>query len=274
MKNFALTLKCTFASFALSFLTACGDKAPDQSTQQPAQQNQQEVITVGVDSTYPPYDFQDERGNPIGFDVEIIQAIADSQKLNIKVVSQDWDTLMNGLNTARNDVILSGFMRTNERAEKYLLSNTYLWGQDVIAVKPDNNSVRSLQDLVGKNTATLANSAYIPQLEAVLGKDSPNIIAQPTDFSAFRQLPMGHAEAVLIEQSTLQYYAQKYPEVKFKMVDGWIEPYEVVMIAPKTNTELMTQINAGLAKIVADGTYAKIYEKWFGATPTKLPTTP
>lgn len=271
MKNFQLAIKGVLASLVLSFLSACDDKAPEQATAQPTTPASTAIV-VGVDSAYPPYSFQDERGNPIGFDVEVVQAIADHQKLDIQIVSQDWDTLLGGLNSAKNDLILSGLTRTNERAAQYTLSNTYAWGQDVIAVQPENNTVRNLNDLIGKNTATLANSGFVLQLEAMLGKDSPNIVALPTDFAAFKELSMGKVEAVLIERSNLQYYGQKYPEVKFKMVDGWIEPYEMVMVAPKTNTELMTKINAGLASIVKNGTYASIYKKWFGTEPTKLPS--
>lgn len=275
MKNFALVIKSTIASLALSLIVACADKPQTQTTATESKPEPVapagEVITVGVDNAYPPYDFLDERGNPIGFDVEIIQAIAKHQNLNINIVPQGWGALMTDLDNAKNDLVLSGLMKTEERANKYLVSNAYVWGQDVIAVKPNNDSIHSLKDLIGKNTSTLADSAYIPQLEAVLGKKSPNIIARPTDFLAFQELTLGRVEAMLGEKYILLHYAKNYPEAPFKMVDGWIEPYEVVIMAPKSNTEIMKKVNAGIAGIVADGTYAQIYQKWFGVAPDKLP---
>lgn len=271
MNNFALLAKSTIASLAVSLLVACGgDKAPETTSQSttPAEK----VIRVGVDDHYPPYDFVDERGNPMGFDVDIIRAIANHQKLNIELVPQGWEALMGDLNNGKNDLVMSGLTRTEERAGKYALSNTYAWGQDSIAIKLDNNSVRTLQDLTGKKISTLDGSAYITLLESVLGKKNPNIVGKPTDFLAFQELALGRVDAMLGEKHMFQHYAKNYPEVQFKTVDDWIEPYEMVVVAPKTNTELMNKVNAGLAGIVADGTYAQIYEKWFGTPPVKLPS--
>lgn len=274
MNNFALLAKSTIASLAVSLLVACGgDKAKPKVAEQPATPAPtEEVIRVGVDNQYPPYDFLDEMGNPIGFDVEIIQAIANHQKLNIELVPQGWEMLMGDLNSGKNDLVMSGLMRTEARESKYSLSNTYAWGQDSIAIRPENNSVRNLQDLTGQKISTLKGSAYVEQLEAVFGEDSPNIVGKPTDFLAFQELALGRVEAMLGEKHMFQHYAKNYPEVKFKTVDDWIEPYEMVIVAPKANADLMNKVNAGLAGIVADGTYAQIYQKWFGIPPAKLPS--
>lgn len=271
MNKMALLTKSTVVSLVMSLLVACGgDKTATKEADVQSAPTAQ-VVRVGVDDHYPPYDFTDERGNPIGFDVEIIQAIAKHQNIAIEVVPQGWEMLMGDLDSAKNDLVMSGLTRTPEREQKYLVSSTYVWGQDVLAIKPETIGVRSLHDLVGKKTATLANSAYIPMLEAVLGKGGDGIVAKSTDFLAFQELAIGRVDAVLGEKHQFRHYAQHYPEVPFKIVDGWIEPYEIVILAPKANTELMTKVNAGLAGIVADGTYAQIYEKWFGTPPPRLP---
>lgn len=272
MNKLTLLAKGAIVSFAVSLLVACGgDKAKPEVAKESATPTE-EVIRVGVDNQYPPYDFLDEMGNPIGFDVEIIQAIANHQKLNVELIPQGWEVLMSDLDVAKNDLVMSGLMRTGARESRYLLSNTYAWGQDSIAIKPDNNSVRNLYDLKGQKISTLADSAYVPQLEEVFGKDSPNIVGKPTDFLAFQELALGRVEAMLGEKHMFQHYAKNHPEVQFKTVDDWIEPYEMVIIAPKANTELMAKVNAGLAGIVADGTYAQIYQKWFNMPPAKLPS--
>lgn len=271
MSKFAVLAKSAVVSFAVSLLVACGGDKAKPTTNQPATPAE-EVIRVGVDNHYPPYDFVDERGNAMGFDVDIMRAIADHQKLNIELVPQGWEILMKDLNSGKNDLVMSGLTKTDERASKYALSNTYAWGQDSIAIKPENNSVRNLQDLTGQKISTLKGSAYVEQLEAVFGEDSPNIVGKPTDFLAFQELALGRVEAMLGEKHMFQHYAKNYPEVKFKTVDDWIEPYEMVIVAPKANADLMNKVNAGLAGIVADGTYAQIYQKWFGIPPAKLPS--
>lgn len=79
----------------------------------------------------------------------------------------------------------------------------------------------------------------------------------------------------MADEGVLRYYAKQFPKINFKIVGEGeaFEHYEMVIITPKSENELMEKINTGLANIVADGTYAKIYEKWFGVAPQKLPTT-
>lgn len=273
----------------LSLLVACSDKPAETTTQsetvpaptntttatneQASVPNAQSYI-VGVDANYPPYDFKDEKGVPQGFDVDIIQAIANNQGIKINIIPQDWESLIKGIDNAQNHIAMSGFYKSEERMEKYLVSDTYAWGRDAIGVRGSDTTTKTLQDLSSKTVATLADSPYIEQLEAVMGKGSPNIIAKPSDFLAFKELAQGSAEAVLGEYGVLRYYAKQFPNVDFKITGKGkdFEPYEIAIIAPKSQTELMTKINAGLANIVADGTYAKIYEKWFGVAPERLPT--
>lgn len=92
---------------------------------------------------------------------------------------------------------------------------------------------------------------------------------------AFKELATGNAEAVLADEGVLRYYAKQFPEVDFKIVGEGeaFEHYDMVIITPKSENELMEKINAGLANIVADGTYAKIHEKWFDVAPERLPAT-
>lgn len=290
MNQFIKKVKFTvFLPAILSLLVACSDKPAETTTQSetvPAPTNtatatneqasvpSTESYIVGVDANYPPYDFKDERGIPQGFDVDIIRAIAQNQALKINIIPQDWEVLVEGVDNAQSHLAMSGFYKSEERMEKYLVSDTYAWGRDAIGVRSDDISTKTLQDLSGKKVATLADSPYIEQLEAVMGKGSPNIVARPSGFLAFKELAQGGAEAVLGEYGVLRYYAKQFPNVNFKITGEGedFEPYEIAIIAPKSQTELMTKINAGLANIVADGTYAKIYEKWFGVAPERLPT--
>lgn len=225
---------------------------------------------MGTDASYPPYDFKDEKGNAQGFDVDIIKAIAENQGFNVDVIPQSWDALIKGLDNDQNHLVLSGFYKSEERMAKYAVSETYMWGKDAIGVRGDNTTIADIRDLSGKKVSTLMNSPYVEELEMVMGKGSSNIIQRPSDFLAFKELAQGGVDAVMGEEGVLRYYAKQFPDVDFKIV-GDFEPYEMAIIAPKAEVELMDKVNAGLANIVADGTYAKIYEKWFGGTPEKLP---
>lgn len=233
-----------------------------------------ELIAVGIDYAYPPYDFLDEKGQPTGFDVEILKAIGEKQGLKFAIMPSPWEELIANLDSGKYSVAIAGFARTDERMQKYQVSNTYGYGQDVIAMLDGTVTVKTFEELKNHKVLTLGDSPYIPQLEAVMGKDSPNLIGEKTTSLVIKGLASKKGDVAFMDKGTIQYYAQSFPNVKLKIVDSGsseFEPYELVILASKNQAELMSKINTGLSQISADGTYATIYQKWFGVAPERLP---
>lgn len=229
---------------------------------------------VGVDDDYPPFDFFDEKGEATGFDVDLIRAIADKQQLALRFVPTHWNNIVENLDNKKIQLALSGFAYSDERAKKYQVSNTYAYGQDVIATLDGGTVVQNYADLKNHRVLTLADSPYIPQLEEVMGKGNANLIGEKSTFLVVKNLINKKAEVAFIDKGTMQYYVQSFPDMKVNMLDSGspeLEPYELVMLANKQEGELMAKINAGLSQIVQDGTYATIYKKWFGVEPAELP---
>lgn len=264
-------------------LTAC-NKPENTTSQNPAEQTQataqapvvdvKELVAVGIDSAYPPYDFLDEKGQATGFDVEILKAIGEKQGIKFTFMPSRWEELVPHLDTGKFTIAIAGFARTDERMEKYQVSNTYGYGQDAIAMLDGVVEVKTYGELKNHKVLTLADSPYIPQLEEVMGKGSPNLVGEKSAFLVIKDLIAKKGEVAFLDKGTIQYYAQSFPDVKLKIVDSGspeFEPYELVMLAGKQETELMAKINTGLSQIAQDGTYTTIYKKWFGVEPTQLP---
>lgn len=266
-------------------LVACSNpsadnKTADSQTTPPASAQEATSTTafaqtfiVGVDGNYSPYTFKDEHGTPQGFDIDILRAIGEKQKFGISLVPQDWDKMLDNLEQAKNDIAISGISRSEDREKKYLLSDTYAYGKDVILVRQDNTTITNFKALAGHKVAVLTDSNYIPELEEVMGKKNPNIIPLSSSFLAFREFTAGKADAVYADESVLRYFVKQYPEVSAKFIDNGKDDYELVIMASKNKPELMEKINAGLKEIIADGTYVEIYKKWFGIEPKKIPST-
>lgn len=120
--NFVLTTLMA----SMLFLTAC-DKKDESSTsattttqeatkEQPsALPENAQIFTVGIDASYPPYDFRDEHGNAIGFDVDIIKAIGEKQGFGVNVVAKDWDGLVSDFDKGVYDISLAGYYPSEER---------------------------------------------------------------------------------------------------------------------------------------------------------------
>lgn len=272
------------------FLTACHKTQPLQdnsSTIINAQTNKDKVsalpdkvqtLKVGVDSDYPPYDFFDEKGQATGFDVDILRAIGEVQNLQFDFAPTEWSSIVSGLENKQFKIALSGFAYSDERAEKYQVSNTYAYGQDIIVTvkKPNVKAPKTLESLKDYTVITLGDSPYIEELESVMGKDNPNIKGVATSLMILQGLVDGDAKVALTDKTVAQYYKKSFPDVEFEFTGegDYFTPYPLVMVAHKDEAELMKKINAGLAQIIKNGTYATIYKKWFGVEPTpqEIPT--
>lgn len=276
-KKFALALltaslvACSNPPQETSKTTQSTPPASAQSSTEPSTQKFEQTFIVGIDANYQPYTFKDEKGLGQGFDVDIIRAIGEKQNFGVDVVPQSWDDLLKNFSQSKHDIVLAGFSRTPEREKEYLVSNTYSYGEDAILVKQDNTSIKDFKSLAGHKVSTQSDSPYIPELEEIMGKNSPNIIGKPSSFLAFKELTMGNVDAVYADAGILRYYSQEFKDIPMKVVDNGKEGYELVIMTPKNKPELMEKINTGLKEIIADGTYVQIYKKWFGAEPEKIP---
>lgn len=230
-----------------------------------------QMFKVGVDSDYPPYDFFDEKGQATGFDVDILRAIGEKQNIQFEFTPTEWSDIVAGLENKQFKIALSGFAYSDERAEKYQVSNTYAYGQDIIVSvkKPNVKAPKTLESLKNYTVITLGDSPYIEELESVMGKGSPNIKGVETSLQILQGLVDGEAKVALTDKTVAQYYKSSFPNVEFEFTGegDYFEPYPLVMVAHKDEAELMQKINAGLAQIIKDGTYATIYKKWFGVEP-------
>lgn len=279
--TFSITKIAAFSLAAL--LVACGDKDASTSTTPPPQTAPETSISasepvtaqilVGVDAAYPPYDFRDEKGQATGFDVDILKAIGAKQNLQFSFMPEKWENVINNLDKNKFKIAISGFARSEEREQKYQVSNTYAYGQDVIASLEKTKAPETIADLKNHKVIALSNSPYIEELEGVMGKGNANIVGAGSSYLVIQGLAQGKAEAALIDKGVAQHYAKSFPDVKIKTggTGSYFEPYELVILANKQEAELMQKINAGLAEIVKDGTYAQIYKTWFGEEPKMLP---
>lgn len=233
---------------------------------------QGEVLNVGVDGNYPPYDFRDDKGNATGFDVDIIKAIGEKQGFSVNVLPDTWENVQTNLDKGGYDLSISGYSITDERQQKYLVSKPYAFAQDIIAVKQGLMGVNGLKDLAKYSVSTQADTPYIDDLKEA---GVQNIKAQASSFLAFKELATGKSDAMLADKGLMLHYAKSFPEFKFDMVGKgeYFEPYELVILAPKGKEALMEKVNAGIDQIIQDGTYAEIYKKWFGIAPIAIPMT-
>ncbi len=253
------------------FLAACGKKeeptpppAPVASAPAPAPVK---VYTVGTDAAYAPFESQNEKGEIVGFDIEVVKAIAAKAGFEVKFVNTPWEGIFNALGQGDRDMVVSAVTITEERKQTMDFSNPYFDAAQLIAVKEDSK-VAKFGDLkklkVGVQTGTTGDEA----VTKLLGKNSTAIKRFESTPLALKELESGGVDAVVADNGVVVHYVANNPGGKFKTVsDPEFVPEQYGIAIKKGNAELLGLVNKGLADIKADGTYDKIYTQFFGAPP-------
>jgi polar amino acid transport system substrate-binding protein len=222
---------------------------------------------VGTDAAYAPFESQNEKGEIVGFDVEMVQAIAKKAGIEVKFVNTPWEGIFNALGQGDRDMVVSAVTITDERKQTMDFSDPYFDAVQLIAVK-QNSKIAKFADLkklkVGVQTGTTGDEA----VSKLLGKTNTNIKRFESTPLALKELEAGGVDAVVADNGVVIHYVANNPGGKFKTVtDKEFAPEQYGVAMKKGNTELQAKINKGLADIKADGTYAAIYTKYFGAAP-------
>ena len=245
---------------AVAFMAAAG--APSAAAQS-------RPLVVGSSATYPPFAYENAQKQIVGFDVDIIRAIAQKGGLQVRIVNTPFVGIFASLNNGDIDLIVSGVTINERRRQSYDFTAPYFEARQLIAVAA-GSAVKSLSDLAGKKVAVVTGSTADDVASRTFGKTSANIRRFDTTPLIISELVNGGVDAAIGDNGVIAYRVQEHRSLK--TVTDPAMPKEYFGIAVKQgNAALRDRLNTGLAAIIADGTYATIYRTWFKAEPPVLP---
>lgn len=220
-----------------------------------------QVLRVGSDVAYPPFEFVDEAtGEFVGFDMDIIREVGRRLGMEVVIENVAWEGIIPGLLAGHYDVIISAMTITDERAQAVNFSDPYFATGQVIVVRADDDSITAPADLVGKRVAVQIGTTGQFAAESIEGAIVEHYPLTP---EAFLALKLGRADAAVVDELVAREEARANPgEVKVVGTPFTIEYYGIAM--RKDREDLLRNINRALAQMKADGTYDEIYERWFG----------
>lgn len=231
----------------------------------------QQTYVVGSGGTYRPFEFENSQKQLEGFDIDIIKAVAKAEGFDIKLVNTPWEGIFATLNSGDRDIIISGITITDKRKAMVDFSTPYFPAEQSIVV-PDDSKVDSINALKGKKVGVVNSSAGDIVVSETLGKNSTDIKRFDNTPLMLQELTEDGIDAAVGDVGVIKYYIKSHPEKALKTVsDAKFERQYFGIAVAKGNQELMDKINAGLKKIIADGTYAKIYSTWFDSNVPTLP---
>ena len=225
------------------------------------------VYVVGTDAAYAPFESQNEKAEIVGFDIDVVKAVAQKAGIEVKFVNTPWEGIFNTLQQGDRDFLVSAITITDERKQSMDFTSPYFDAVQLIAVKT-NSKVSKFYDLkklkVGVQTGTTGDEV-VTKLQ---GKNSPNIKRFESTPIALKELEAGGIDAVVADNGVIINYVTNNPTAKFKSVtDKAFQPEQYGLAVKKGNSELLGKLNKGLAEIKSDGTYDQLYTKYFGAAP-------
>ena len=257
-----MRIATTLACVALA-LASCSkqEPAPSVATAAPAVK----VLIVGTDAAYAPFESQNEKGEIVGFDIDVVTAAAKKAGLEVKFVNTPWEGIFNALAQGDRDLLVSAITITDQRRQTMDFTDPYFDAHQLIAVKADSPVAR-FEDLlplkVGVQTGTTGDEA----VSKLQGKNSANIKRFESTPLALKELEAGGLDAVVADNGVVVNYVTNNPGAKLRMVsDPAFEPEQYGIAVRKGNAELLGKINDAIAAIKTDGTYEKIYSSYFGS---------
>lgn len=220
------------------------------------------VYTIGTDAAYPPFEKQ-EGGQIVGFDIDILNAIAEEAGIKVEVKHTGWDPLFEGIDRGTVDAGISAITITEKRKETYDFSDPYFEATQLIMV-PKDSAVTSLKDLEGKKIGVQTATTGEIAVQEAFGKTYKGIKGYDDTPAAVDDLVLGRVDAVVADNVVLQEYLKVLKNDKFKLIkDPSFEIENYGMMVKKGNSELLDKLNEGLKKIKENGKYDEIFKSYF-----------
>ena len=248
---------------AAAALTAAACIAGCGSSDNASAEKENATFIVGMEPTFPPFEFT-ENDKYIGFDLDLAQALCDKMGVKMEVKSMGFDALIPALKSGQIDLIASAMSATEERKKQVDFTDPYYIGGSVIVVRKDNTDIRGWDDIAGKTVAVQAGSKPADFAE----KQGALLKQFDANYQCLQELQVGASEAAALDKAVALYYISKGGLSDLKVVG---EPKKLAgsaMAINKGNEKELKEINAALQAMKKDGTYTKLYQKWFGVEPT------
>jgi polar amino acid transport system substrate-binding protein len=255
----------TLAATALVALIACGKQESAPAAPPAAPAPAARVYIVGTDAAYAPFESQNEKGEIVGFDIDVVTAVAQKANLAVKFVNTPWEGIFNALNQGDRDLLVSSITITDERKQTMDFTDPYFDARQLIAVKADS-AVARFADLKPLTVAVQTGTTGDEVVSKLQGKNSANIKRFESTPLALKELEAGGVQAVVADNGVVVNYVANNAGAGFKTVsDAAFAPERYGIAVRKGNAELLAKLNKGLADIKADGSYDRIYARYFGS---------
>lgn len=225
-----------------------------------------EVLRIGTEGAYAPFNYTNADGTLGGFDVDMANAICDDMQVTCEIVAQDWDGIIPGLKAGKYDAIVAAMSITPERAQQVAFTEPYFSNSLVFLAKKDSSFDPSKSSDINAHSIAAQRSTLSSQW---LEGEYPevNMKLYDTLSNAFLDLESGRVDAMISDKLPAIEWLSSESGGDYAVKGDEIDIDDHFAIAVRPGDELQAKINQSLANLKANGTYDKINQKYF-AVPT------
>lgn len=221
-----------------------------------------ETYVVASDSSFAPFEFQNDAGKYVGIDMELLKAIAKQQGFNLEIKNPGFDAALNAVQSSQADAVMAGMSITEERQKIFDFSTSYYTSNILMAVKKGSN-ITAYKDLKGKTVGAKNGTASYDFFSKNKAKYGYKLKAFDEASSMYDSLNSGSIDALMDDEAVLKYAIQQGRQFETP-VDGEKSGEYGFGVKKGTNPELIEMFNNGLAELKKNGQYDKILTKYLG----------
>ncbi|SSY80147.1 substrate-binding periplasmic protein [Alysiella crassa] len=259
MSNYIAKMTLLLGIFAL---TACEKEQANPNT---PPKEVKSVYRVASELSKFPVVMHDTKTNKVeGFEAELLQAVAEKQGFTVEYTIDTWQGLLNKLDNNQADMLLGSITITDERRQKMDFTDPVLPYKTGVMVIPKLAQAKSFSELKGKKVNLRQNTVYEKLTPIFANESGSNMVYPESVWGQVKSLISGESEAMVGASITLEYYKTRYPEHNFHIIYEANSPISHYGWAVKKgDNELVHRLNMGLNKVKQDGTYDRIYQKYW-----------
>ncbi len=250
----AMTLTLTMAfSFA-----ACGG-----SQEAPADDAAAEGKTyiIATDTTFAPFEFQNEAGEYVGIDMDLLAAIAEDQGFQYELQYLGFDAAVQALESGQADGVIAGMSITEERQRKFDFSDAYFDSGVVMGIAADNEEIKSYEDLAGKKVAVKRGTEGMDFAESIKDQYGFETVVFDTSDAMCMDVKVGNSVACFEDYPVMGYGIVQGNGLKMVTEKEQGSSYGFA-VGKEQNAELLEMFNTGLANLKESGKYQEILDTY------------
>ncbi len=232
----------------------CGSK-PEEQQSALSRIKEAGSITVGTSPDYPPFENVDNQGNIVGFDIDLVTAIAKKIGVDVKIMGMGFDSIIIAVKNGQLDIGMSSFSVNEERKASIDFSVPYMVSSQVVLVGKDS-PIKTALDLNGKTVAVAMGTTGAEAAKNIKGAKLINV--EDSNVSVM-MLENGTAHAVVIDVAIANEYAKRRG---FNILEQPLQYEETAVVIGKGNDTLKAEIDKAIIELKADGTFEKLKGKW------------